>query len=153
MSLHIDPIAIQNGSNNVRNTFLDEKSAAAMLQVSPNTLRSWRRDGKGPRYHKLGSKVRYALAEIRAFIRGSIVDRETSTEKMKPSDPTQNHPELNMLQFLGNNRNLHTDFDLARRFGIQVETLRGVLSLGMGDPKVSAKIQGIYYTQKYAAGA
>ncbi len=44
------------------------KDAAAYLGISPKTLACWRWQGKAPRAHKLGGAVRYALADLDAFI-------------------------------------------------------------------------------------
>lgn len=47
---------------------LDEKQAAALLNVSVKTLQAWRYRGNGPRFVKFGRSVRYALADLEAFV-------------------------------------------------------------------------------------
>lgn len=46
--------------------------AAALLGISPETLRGWRLTGRGPRYVKLGggktSRIRYRRSAIEAFL-------------------------------------------------------------------------------------
>lgn len=53
-------------------TRLDEHEAAAYLGGDPplsvRTLQKWRSLGYGPRYYKLGAAVRYAVADLDAFL-------------------------------------------------------------------------------------
>lgn len=49
---------------------LDENQTAAILNVRVSTLRNWRWRGVGPRFRKLGRMVRYADADVAAFIEG-----------------------------------------------------------------------------------
>lgn len=47
---------------------LDEKAAAAMLNLQPKTLTVWRCKGRGDLpYHKFGRCVRYSLADVIAW--------------------------------------------------------------------------------------
>jgi predicted DNA-binding transcriptional regulator AlpA len=47
---------------------MDERAAARYFSISRETLRAWRRSGRGPRCYKLGGKlVRYALADLAAW--------------------------------------------------------------------------------------
>jgi predicted DNA-binding transcriptional regulator AlpA len=39
-----------------------------MLGLTPQTLRTWRSDGQGPRFAKLGGAVRYDEADVREWI-------------------------------------------------------------------------------------
>ena len=52
---------------NFQPRLLKEGAAAAILNVEVTTLRRWRWAGKGPRFVKLGSAVRYQDA-IPAFL-------------------------------------------------------------------------------------
>ena len=52
---------------------LTESEAAELLHLSPSTLKKWRRTCRGPRYHRLGSAVRYKVEDLDAFIRGAAV--------------------------------------------------------------------------------
>lgn len=47
-----------------------EKEAAALLQVSPHTLRTWRSrpTSRGPGFTKIGGRVRYPESELRKCI-------------------------------------------------------------------------------------
>ena len=51
---------------------LNERGAASLLKVAPETLRTWRSRGCGPKHIRLGegkgSSIRYDLAELEAFI-------------------------------------------------------------------------------------
>lgn len=48
---------------------LDERKAAAILDVSLSTLRNWRWKNTGPRFHKVGGRlVRYHRADLAAFV-------------------------------------------------------------------------------------
>ncbi len=58
-------------------TLLNETEAAAILGLSVKTLRRWRwASGKGLRFIKIGSAVRYDPADLVAFIEAG---RRTST--------------------------------------------------------------------------
>lgn len=50
------------------NQLLKIKEAAAYLGIAPKTLARWRWQGKAPRAHKLGGAVRFAVADLDAFI-------------------------------------------------------------------------------------
>lgn len=54
---------------------LTEREAAAYLgAVSVRTLQDWRARGIGLRYHKLGKRVAYDLADLDAFIAANRVE-------------------------------------------------------------------------------
>ncbi len=59
--------------------FLDEKRLAEYLDVSVRTVQGWRSRGGGPRYVKLGRRVRYARPDIEAWLerqsRSSVFDQ------------------------------------------------------------------------------
>jgi excisionase family DNA binding protein len=44
--------------------FLTENEVAERTQISLGTLRRWRLENRGPRYHKFGSLVRYAEDDL-----------------------------------------------------------------------------------------
>ncbi len=57
-----------------RSPWLDTEAAAAYLSSTPGTLRTWRAQGEGPRYHVIhGKSVRYHVDELDAFVRGEAV--------------------------------------------------------------------------------
>ena len=49
-------------------TLLEEKELAERLQVSLGTLRTWRTEGKGPRFHRIGQMIRYAPSDVKAWL-------------------------------------------------------------------------------------
>ncbi len=52
------------------NLLLNERQAAEILGCKPNTLRTWRCIGIGPRFRKVGKRmVRYRLIDIQRFLR------------------------------------------------------------------------------------
>ncbi len=57
-----------------RSPWLDTEAAAAYLSSTPGTLRTWRAQGEGPRYHVVhGKAVRHNVADLDAFVRGEAV--------------------------------------------------------------------------------
>jgi len=45
--------------------------AAEYLKMSPGTLRMYRMDGKGPKFHKLpNGLIRYYVEDLEAYVRG-----------------------------------------------------------------------------------
>jgi hypothetical protein len=48
--------------------FRDERFAASYLAVSVETLRTWRKQNRGPRFRRLGRCVRYSSADLLAFV-------------------------------------------------------------------------------------
>ncbi len=47
---------------------LDCNPAADYLGLSPITLADWRVQGRGPKYVKLGRRVKYDIADLDAYI-------------------------------------------------------------------------------------
>lgn len=48
--------------------YLTPTLVAGLLHVSTKTLEAWRRQGCGPPFFKVGRSVRYAYADIHAFM-------------------------------------------------------------------------------------
>lgn len=48
--------------------YLTEPEAADYLRLAPKTLTKWRHAGRGPKYHKFGGAIRYALSDLEAFV-------------------------------------------------------------------------------------
>ena len=46
------------------NKLIDEKQAAALLQLSVKCLQGWRYRGGGPKFLKLGRLVRYTMSDV-----------------------------------------------------------------------------------------
>lgn len=69
----------ESGLVAVRPAWLREQDAAIYAGVAPRTLSKLRSVGGGPIYAKLGRSIRYAVADLEAWLRAG---RRTST-----SDP------------------------------------------------------------------
>ena len=52
----------------------NEKDAAVILGCTISALRKWRLLGKGPAYCKIGRLVRYAEADLAAFLDANRID-------------------------------------------------------------------------------
>ena len=48
--------------------YLTTEELATKLRTSPETVRYWRHEGKGPRSFKVGRRVLYAVVDVEAFI-------------------------------------------------------------------------------------
>jgi len=57
------------------NEALNERAVALRLGVSPFTLRTWRRLGRGPAYMKFGKAVRYRPEDVDAWMRAMRIER------------------------------------------------------------------------------
>lgn len=47
---------------------IDTPPAAAYLGVSPHTMENWRYLGQGPRYFRIGSLIKYDVADLDAWL-------------------------------------------------------------------------------------
>lgn len=47
---------------------------AALLGLKPGTLENWRAVGKGPPFRRLGAAIRYAMADVRAWVEGQPLE-------------------------------------------------------------------------------
>lgn len=57
------------------NTFMNEQAAGDYLGLSPRTLASWRFQGRGPRFFKFHTAVRYVQEQLDEFIEAGRSDR------------------------------------------------------------------------------
>ena len=48
--------------------YLNPKDAARFTSFTPKALERMRQRGEGPRYSKVGRSIRYALADLRAWV-------------------------------------------------------------------------------------
>ncbi len=74
---------------------LTEQQAAALLHVSVKCLQGWRSRGGGPRYHKLGRCVRYAVPDLEAFVQDAV--RRSTSDAGRTS---QDSPQIRVEQLL-----------------------------------------------------
>lgn len=56
-------------------TRLDSRAVAERLNVTPYTIKSWRRKGVGPAYTKIGGRVYYTPKQISEYLRSRTVTR------------------------------------------------------------------------------
>jgi hypothetical protein len=52
---------------------LSDRDLAEMLELNTETLQTWRSEGKGPSFTRLGKKVFYRLADVTSWIEANIV--------------------------------------------------------------------------------
>lgn len=63
--------AVREELARVQSPWLDSEAAAAYLGAKAGTLKTWRAEGKGPRYHVVQDRlVRYHRDELDEFVRG-----------------------------------------------------------------------------------
>ena len=55
--------------NPLESQLLTPEDLAAALQLQPQSLAVWRSRGDGPRYVKVGGRVRYRVADVEAWLR------------------------------------------------------------------------------------
>ncbi len=53
---------------------LDEAAVAQRFEFAKNTLAKWRCQGRGPRFIKLGGRIRYRLSDVEAYLRERTVE-------------------------------------------------------------------------------
>lgn len=56
---------------------LDPGKVARLLGVETETLGAWRRKGYGPRWYRIGRKIKYAEADLRDWINAQIYSIDT----------------------------------------------------------------------------
>ncbi|MBL7175275.1 MAG: helix-turn-helix domain-containing protein [Desulfobacteraceae bacterium] len=56
--------------------FMNDVEAAEFLNLSPQTLRNWRTQSRGPAYSKAGRAIRYALDDLRAYMEKNRVNND-----------------------------------------------------------------------------
>jgi hypothetical protein len=68
-------------------SLVDETRGAEILCQKVATLRKWRVQGKGPRFVKMGSAVRYDLADLTAYVESRKVDSTSAVDALKDAKP------------------------------------------------------------------
>jgi hypothetical protein len=68
----------QEISNSVepKTRYVNDVKAAEIADLSPQTLRNWRLQGRGPAYVKLGRAVRYSLNDLIAWLEARRIKGE-----------------------------------------------------------------------------
>ena len=54
--------------------YLNDREAAEFLRLSPQTLRNWRTQSRGPVYIKAGRAIRYAIDDLKEFMTNNRVE-------------------------------------------------------------------------------
>ena len=65
------PASTKPASAEREHVFRDERATAVYLGVSVETLRTWRKQNRGPRFRKFGRCVRYSIRDLQAFAKGA----------------------------------------------------------------------------------
>ncbi|RJE84216.1 helix-turn-helix transcriptional regulator [Paracoccus onubensis] len=78
--------------------FVRTSEAARLLDLSPRTLEKHRCDGTGPVYRKLGGRVVYTVADLRAWIEGAARQSTSEMAVMARS------PDLPLSKTMGRDR-------------------------------------------------
>lgn len=65
---------------------LDDVGAAKILKVSPQTLRNWRCQRRGPAYIRVGRLVRYKPEDLAEFLNAARVDPEAPSGLQGPKN-------------------------------------------------------------------
>jgi predicted DNA-binding transcriptional regulator AlpA len=68
-----ESVRFQNGISGNWVKYLTEKDFAAISGFSTYTIQQWRFYGKGPKYRKIGTNVRYLLSEIQEWMDENII--------------------------------------------------------------------------------
>ena len=64
---------IDNGTESTSTSY-DALGAAAVLGISPGTLRYMRSQAKGPAYYRVGKRIVYRRADLNAFLSSCRVE-------------------------------------------------------------------------------
>jgi transposase-like protein len=67
-----------------RERFVADVEAARLIGVSPQTLRNWRSQRKGPPYSKRGHFVRYYVPDLFRYLEEYRIDPESHIESEVP---------------------------------------------------------------------
>jgi predicted site-specific integrase-resolvase len=70
--------AATNGTPTPAVACLNDVEAARYMGVSPHTLRSWRRNGKGPKYIRIEGRILYLQSDLDAYLMEHRVDPRSS---------------------------------------------------------------------------
>lgn len=64
----------------VQELFVNDVEAAKIISASPQTMRAWRTQGRGPAYCKLGRMVRYKVSDLFDFMNSGRINPEARGE-------------------------------------------------------------------------
>jgi hypothetical protein len=64
--------------------YLNETEVSALIRVAIMSLRRWRREGKGPPFRKLGSRVVYSRDEVIGWAEAQARTSTTTGAEARP---------------------------------------------------------------------
>lgn len=65
-------------------SYLEPRAAANFIGVGHSTLAKWRAKGQGPRWYKIAGRVRYDVADLKAWLQS---ERARSQRPAQPEHP------------------------------------------------------------------
>jgi hypothetical protein len=66
--------------NALTTALIDERPAADFFGVSVKTLQQWRQRKTGPRYYKVGNRVKYDLNDLREYLNQHVVEPQNDAK-------------------------------------------------------------------------
>ena len=77
------PVSSTTTTRTTKATLMDSEAAAEFLKCSCWTLAAWRCKGGGPRFCKLGNRVRYALADLERWVEAHTASSTSEHDERK----------------------------------------------------------------------
>lgn len=66
--------ALHEAAHDNHGDFVSSRGAAAHLGIAEGTLRKWRMRSFGPRFQRIGGKIRYLRADLDNWLKDQFVD-------------------------------------------------------------------------------
>jgi len=60
---------------------VNDREAAAILNMAVDTVRKWRVEGRGPKFYRFGRAIRYAVADLDDFRDRHLVTPSSNTRR------------------------------------------------------------------------
>ena len=73
---------------------MDTIETATYVRCSPAALRSWRKNGSGPRFYRAGRLVRYRLADVELWIHNNSYSKGTAMSRLQKAELVVSRDEL-----------------------------------------------------------
>jgi hypothetical protein len=64
--------------NQLRERYVPDTIAAALIGATPATMRRWRHEGRGPRYVKVSALCRYKVADLEDWLARRVIETRDS---------------------------------------------------------------------------
>jgi hypothetical protein len=62
---------------------IDERAAADFLDISVKTLQGWRQKRTGPRFYKIGNRVKYLPADLHNYLTTCLVEPRSARDEAR----------------------------------------------------------------------